>query len=176
MTILLMLVPVGGVDVQGLMDLAPTIEERFPIDVKVLVPLWREQIPLAYYNAERMQYNAVLVNAHLASRFSEIVEPPKRLLVGIVEGDGYIEGLNFVFGLATPELGVATVYTARIKGAKYPERLRKLILHETGHLLGLKHCPDQKCVMKFSNSLQELDMKGDKFCPNCTQKLIKKYK
>ncbi len=53
--------------------------------------------------------------------------------------------------------------------------MRKLILHELGHLLGLGHCVNY-CVMRFSNNLLELDEKPDEFCEECKYKLVKVIK
>jgi len=44
-------------------------------------------------------------------------------------------------------------------------------VHELGHTYGLGHCPDTHCVMHFSNSLRDTDIKSATFCPAC-QELI----
>jgi len=48
----------------------------------------------------------------------------------------------------------------------------KEAVHELGHTYGLKHCPNPACVMHFSNSLHDTDLKGWKFCPNCQRKRL----
>jgi archaemetzincin len=40
-------------------------------------------------------------------------------------------------------------------------------VHELGHTYGLRHCRDPRCVMHFSNSLHDTDVKGAGFCPRC---------
>ncbi len=167
----ILLVGAGRVDYSILGVVADMVKERMPVPTEVLRPVWRENIPLTLYDFDRMQFRADLVNLFLAERFGSLVSPPRRLLVAVVAGDAYVPGLNFVFGLASPELGVASVYLVRILGDKLLERLAKLVLHETGHLLGLGHCDNPACVMRFSNSLVDLDLKGDRFCPKCTAKL-----
>ena len=51
----------------------------------------------------------------------------------VLDCDGYYPGLNFVFGLSVPELMTAVVFTARLRGARFEERLAKEITHEAGH-------------------------------------------
>lgn len=94
-----------------------------------------------------------------------------RPVVYVVEGDAYVPGLNFVFGLAMPDLGVAAVFTARLMGPRFLERLVKEITHEAGHLYGLGHCADPRCVMSFSNSVADVDAKTPMFCPRCRARL-----
>ncbi|MEM0278161.1 archaemetzincin family Zn-dependent metalloprotease [Pyrobaculum sp.] len=91
--------------------------------------------------------------------------------VFILECDGYYPGLNFVFGLAVPHLKTAVVFTARLRGPQFRERLVKEITHEAGHLYGLGHCSDPSCVMYFSNSIYDTDRKSAFFCERCRRRL-----
>jgi archaemetzincin len=51
----------------------------------------------------------------------------------------------------------------------------KEAIHELGHSYGLAHCSRPKCVMFFSNSLQDTDRKRSAFCVDCRMKLDKRY-
>ncbi|RFA92381.1 archaemetzincin family Zn-dependent metalloprotease [Pyrobaculum aerophilum] len=93
--------------------------------------------------------------------------------VYVLDCDGYYPGLNFVFGLAVPVLKTAVVFTARLVGPRFEERLVKEITHEAGHLYGLAHCANPSCVMYFSNSLLDTDRKSPYFCPKCREKLAR---
>jgi archaemetzincin len=42
-------------------------------------------------------------------------------------------------------------------------------VHELGHTYGCMHCSNPKCVMFFSNSLQDTDRKGPDFCSQCAK-------
>ena len=53
----------------------------------------------------------------------------------------------------------------------FHQRVLKEAAHELGHTYGLGHCPDNKCVMHFSNSLRDTDIKGTEFCPRCQVQL-----
>jgi len=50
-------------------------------------------------------------------------------------------------------------------------RVFKELLHELGHLLGLEHCSNSRCVMSFSPDLKSLDDKLPFFCSSCVNKL-----
>jgi archaemetzincin len=135
-----------------------------------------DEVPRDYYDIRRRQYRAdLLINFYAEFRDSE-----NEIIVAVVNEDGYVPGLNFVFGLADPVSRVASVYLKRLY--KLPDlvddtfigRLRKEIIHEIGHVLGLGHCRDPRCVMSFSNSIFEVDYKTDLFCSKCLATLIKR--
>lgn len=170
--------PVGYVDLRHVLQVSREVEKRFPVEVKAYPSMWPLQPPASAYDWERMQYRAQDVNRWLRNNLDALLSNG-RLALGLVGADAYVPGLNFVFGLADPELRVATVYTARLGAgadeAKFVERLAKESIHEVGHLLGLKHCANRRCVMSFSNSLEEVDAKGADFCDECSLRLTSMY-
>ncbi len=98
----------------------------------------------------------------------------------IVDADLYSPGLNFIFGLADISSGISIVSVTRLRQEFYGfsgdkklflERLKKEATHELGHLFSLGHCPDKKCVMRFSNSLYDTDEKLPYFCEGCKKGL-----
>ena len=51
-------------------------------------------------------------------------------------------------------------------------RLRKVIVHEIGHNLGLAHCPNEKCLMSDKNgNTIILDKSADDYCASCKTRL-----
>jgi archaemetzincin len=97
-------------------------------------------------------------------------EHSKDFALGLSEDDLYIPQLNFVFGLASHDGRSAVVSTRRLRSddpSLYKERLLKEVVHEMGHAFGLGHCDDARCVMHFSNSLQETDHKRKELCGQC---------
>jgi len=127
------------------------------------------------YNQERKQYFSSKLLASL-----EKSERDERV-VGITDVDLYVPRLNFVFGEADIVSGTAIVSLFRLRQEYYglaPDealflgRATKEIVHELGHTFGLGHCPNNKCVMHFSNSLADTDLKGASFCGSCRPKII----
>jgi len=129
----------------------------------------RTRLETRFINPLRMQVHAPSLNMFLRELFRNY-----DLVVGVCDHDGYVEGLNFVFGLALPGYGVAAVFIARLLCSdqeRFRLRVLKEVLHEVGHLLGLEHCRNRGCVMSFSNSILEVDEKSPKFCRRCAEKV-----
>ena len=102
------------------------------------------------------------------------VKPADALFAGgITPYDLYSGDLNFVFGIALPFKGFVVSYARLLSEDRelFLSRVRKEVTHEMGHVFGLPHCPNPKCVMHFSNSLIDTDLKGEDFCPSCQRKL-----
>jgi archaemetzincin len=127
------------------------------------------------YNPERKQYFSSKLLASLKKSERE------ERVVGIADVDLYVPRLNFVFGEADIVSGTAIVSLCRLKPEYYGlapdealflERTTKEIVHELGHTFGLGHCPNNKCVMHFSNSLADTDLKEAHFCNKCRPKII----
>ncbi|MFQ6038426.1 MAG: hypothetical protein ACE5LV_07400 [Candidatus Aminicenantales bacterium] len=96
----------------------------------------------------------------------------------------YVPQLNFVFGEAELEGHFDVISLIRLRQSFYGlpenrglflERAVKEAVHELGHTFGLRHCPDPRCVMHFSNSLLDTDRKEASFCTRC-RKLLKERK
>jgi archaemetzincin len=96
----------------------------------------------------------------------EIEEEEK--ILGVVDIDLYAPGLNFVFGEADMNSGVAIISLCRLRPEHYGlppdeslflERVIKEAIHELGHTYGLGHCHNSRCVVYFSNSLPDTDRK-----------------
>ncbi len=91
--------------------------------------------------------------------------------IGITNQDIFIDGRNFVFGLASPTISACVVSLRRLIEHQLPtqndrERIIKEITHETGHVYGLQHC-NGNCVMAFSNSVIDIDSKSSELCMRC---------
>jgi archaemetzincin len=127
------------------------------------------------YNPERKQYFSSKLLASLGKSERE------ERVVGISDVDLYVPRLNFVFGEADMVSGTAIVSLCRLRQEYYGlapdealflKRATKEIIHELGHTFGLGHCPNNKCVMHFSNSLADTDLKEALFCNKCRPKII----
>jgi len=86
----------------------------------------------------------------------------------------YEPDLDFIFGLAEKRGRACVVSTAKLHHTNrkiFHERVRKEVVHELGHTLGLSHCRSQGCVMRFSKRLADIDAKGERFCQACAKRL-----
>lgn len=169
----LRVVPVGrtGVEISGL---AEELARRFAFSsFGVEEPVG---VPPRAYVAERRQYDAAVILDALLG----LSRPGERVL-GITGVDLCVRGsgLNFIFGLAQCPGRAAVVSTFRLRpefygeknGGLFRKRILKECVHELGHTFGLDHCPSPDCVMSFSNSIADVDRKGDDLCRRCREEL-----
>ncbi len=148
----------------GIFDLKPT--------------LFRTPVPLeeAELNAARKQYDA----AAILKRLEGLVKASgSNFVIGITEKDIYVQGSNYVFGLADPQRSAGVVSLARLRVNSNPsllnERIMKEASHEIGHLVGLKHCPEPTCIMSFANSTFDVDSKLPMLCKECLAQIGVKF-
>jgi archaemetzincin len=128
------------------------------------------------FDTDRNQWNS----PKLLDLFYDKFKPNKdRIILVMMDIDAYSRGLNFVLGEAFPKGGLGAVYLARIKEEFYGrkpndkllyDRMVKECVHELGHIFGFVHCPNIECVMRFSNTLSDTDVKGKSFCGTCRMK------
>ncbi len=157
--------PIGTVDVEILSHLSRTLSHLWP--VQVLFPV---DIPGDAYDDVRDQHDGMTLLKALPEKEGAVL--------GVVDEDIYADCLNFLFGLACG--GKALISLKRLRpefyGMPADPRLFKLraqkeAVHELGHVFGLEHCPDKRCVMYFSNSILDTDFKGWTFCRSCEREL-----
>lgn len=176
----LYLVPFDNVSTEVLTNIGNALKEQLPLEYR-LMP--KESIPPYAYNPRRGQYFSSALLSLLSRKYSA----PGRRVLGVVEVDLFVPELNFVFGEADPVSKTAIISLTRLHQEFYGlERDEALFMrralteavHELGHTYDLRHCPDQHCVMFFSNSLADTDHKGYRFCSRCQkrlQKILQKY-
>lgn len=125
------------------------------------------KLPPNSHNPLRKQYNAITILNHIAAKDKGDFD----LKIGLVDVDIFTRNMNFIFGLADPSKKTALVSTYRLTGHKMEEHISKEVIHEIGHLLGLRHCSNSKCVMHFSNTLNDTENKDITFCKDCRRKI-----
>jgi len=164
------IIPLGAYNEGIVNDVYRLLVDVFRVEVKVLNLL---SMPEDLKNPYRGQYNGLRVLNWL----NTLIPSREEVLVGIADEDAYVPGLNFIFGIADPNTGVAVVFLERLRTDvtmdKLVVRVRKEVLHEVGHVLGLKHCPNRRCVMTFSNSIYDTDYKEYKYCRQCYSELLR---
>lgn len=132
--------------------------------------------PATSYNTKRRQYNSSQVLVDLLS----LDIPVDAKILGVCEVDLFIPILTFVFGEAQVAGPAAVMSVHRLSQEFYglPEdnnlfldRCEKEATHELGHAFGLVHCRNYECVMHFSNSVEQVDIKQSVFCSACQTNL-----
>ena len=127
------------------------------------------------FDPRRRQFHSTRILSLLASLSGE---PGSRTL-GVADVDLFIPILTFVFGEAQLGGSAAVISAARLRqefyglpgdGVLFYERCAKEGMHEIGHTLGLVHCPAYDCVMHYSNSIEDVDLKRPSWCPECAGK------
>lgn len=184
------LLPFAKIHEQLLNMLAKDVEKKFFLPVKVLSPL---AVPAYALNLSRQQYDGNKILAEVKQiGFSDL-----KKIIGLCGVDLYSGELNFIFGLAEAPGRAALVSYHRLRPEFYSvprkmtdeqsqatkpwygtyqkkpdfellySRFLKEIMHELGHSFGLSHCPEKKCVMCYSNIIDDTDQKDAEFCKKC---------
>lgn len=142
------------------------------------MPVTRHEVHLDVERARdetRNQYDSTKILLQLNKR-SSARTASKRLAV--FPHDLFIPVLTFVFGEAALGGNDAIVSYFRLANERYGlpadydlllDRLIKESVHELGHLFGLRHCKRDACVMRSSTSVEEIDLKGRRFCSECAR-------
>ncbi len=166
--------PVGDCDPELVEELARRVGMALLCDVKaadVAIPL-----PPNPGRPERDQYRAAdiidFIHTTLAGGGSHTL--------AVTEEDLYSDDMNFVLGLAEVRGRGAVISLARLRPEYYDqppdrelllERATKTSIHEIGHMMGLRHCPNEQCVMHFALSVAAVDAVPPEFCPRCARRL-----
>ncbi|MFP4081902.1 MAG: archaemetzincin family Zn-dependent metalloprotease [Candidatus Aminicenantes bacterium] len=170
-------VPLDDIKDWVLGEVSSHLDETFHCRVEISPPM---KIPPDAYHPQRKQFfSSRILNALHRSLSAH----QKGKVLALADVDLYVPSLNFVFGEA--ELGgkFAVISLSRLRQSFYGlpenrtlflERTVKEAVHELGHTFGLRHCPNQECVMHFSNSLSDTDRKSPSFCSRC-QRLLEKF-
>ncbi len=166
----ILILPVGEVEADLLAELCSALRVVFHQACSLGQPL---PFPGYAYSPHRGQYDAHEILRRLPRGEADRV-------LGVVDLDLYVPELNFVFGLANPLGRQAVIALKRLRQEFYRlpadrelfrQRTVKEAVHELGHTFGLSHCRNRRCVMAFSNSLVDTDLKGQSFCSQCQGKL-----
>lgn len=173
----LFIVPFEDVPLEMLDKISSAVSDQMPLQCRITEP---EEIPDEAFNLKRNQFISDVILKHLRDKYAG----PGCRVLGVVEDDLYTANMNFIFGQADVVSAVALISLARLmphidslKGAEGIVFRRALIeaIHELGHTYGLKHCSNPECVMFFSNSLRDTDMKTRKFCARCMHQIREKW-
>jgi archaemetzincin len=164
---------IGQVDEPVLERIRKGLARAFPKTTCVVV---HEKLPLRReaFDEKRRQYSSDVILREVQAY--AIKEKELDRVLGVVNADIFVPELNFVFGEAACPGKAALISLWRLKPEFYGdapdrelflERAVKEAVHEVGHTLGLRHCSRSSCVMHFSNSIFDTDIKQSLFCEKC---------
>jgi archaemetzincin len=167
------ILPIGHAENALLLRIREALVQVFPDTTCVVVD---EKLPLqeTAFDKKRKQYRSSVVLSEVQSY--AIKNPALHRVLGVVDTDIFVPELNFVFGEAVCPGKAALISLWRLKPEFHGDapdlelfstRAVKEAVHELGHTLGLRHCSRFSCVMHFSNSISDTDVKQSLFCDNC---------
>ena len=169
------IVPVGEVDAVVKREASSALRAIY--DSQVTVHDARP-VPADSYDSSRDQYRAeefIDLARRVGSGDKNIAVTPKDL---------FYRRRNYVFGLAYLSGSGSVISTYRLQTSSdggfsnkpaseiFSDRVRKEVVHEVGHTLGLEHCENSRCVMNFSPTVREVDVKEEHLCGSCQRDVL----
>ena len=165
-------------DEKRVMDLTVDYMGRFfSTDIKVLDPIPLSMIP---EKAKRVRLSQQILSTYVLDILKPRLPKDSAAIIALTATDLWPgEGWNFVFGQASIRERVGVWSMHRNGDPSENEEAFKLCLkrtiktavHETGHMLSIRHCIAYQCCMCGSNSRRESDRQPIYLCPEDVAKI-----
>jgi len=137
-----------------------------------------QPVPEGAYDAGREQYRAeefIELAGRIGNGEKNIAVTPKDLFYrrrNYVFGLAYLSGNGSVISTYRLQTSSDGGFSERSAGDIFADRVRKEVVHEIGHTLGLEHCDNARCVMNFSPTVREVDVKEENLCGSCQRNVL----
>jgi len=171
----LVIVPLGEVDYFLINKLATNLSASLSLSSNIMQGV---RIPPESYNIMRSQYFSTVILQNL-----EIMKSSQReLLLGIMEEDIYNANGHYIISDLDRLTGCGVISLLHLRSDFYglPEnekliypRLFKESFKIIAQFMGLRACRNPHCVMYYSDSMQDIDDKNQKFCDICQREYFK---
>lgn len=159
---------------RGLVEfISDLIHNNFDLNTEIITADISSEL---FYDISRKQYYSTKILEYFLKKYGKTFYK----IIVLTEHDLYVPVLSFIFGEAQLNGTIAIASSHRLYQEFYGlqpndellyQRFGKEVLHELGHTYGLKHCIDWNCVMHASSSVDEIDIKGNKFCTMCLERI-----
>lgn len=145
------IISLGNIKDFSLIYLKETLEKIFPY--KVELKKGNKNLNFAF-DQKRGQY----YSPYIIEKLKREIPFDALKVLGVTEEDLYVDNMNFIFGQAEIFGEVSLISIKRLREEYYNKskndsifllRTLKEAVHELGHLFGLNHCKNSRCVMFF---------------------------
>lgn len=163
----------GQFDKAFLEKIAAAVRATYALQVEILVNYSDLAV---YYDPARRQYDG----NKLLHYINNVYASAGNKVIGLFRVDLFIPILTYIIGQAfyNGNAGIVSLYRLKneVYGMKSDDvllfnRFQKEVIHELGHMFGLKHCYSPACVMRSSTYIEDVDQKDAAFCPRCRAQL-----
>ena len=168
---LLDLIPLGHIDPLAASIIAAHLQAVLGLYTDIRSP---QPLPEDAYMSMRNQYDASRIIQTLA-----VDTKGSPFKMAVTTRDISIPILTYVYGESQLGGRIAVISIHRLQHADRQlmfQRAAKTAIHEAGHLLGLEHCFEVDCLMRFSKQVDQLDRLPMHFCSSCEYEADRRMK